>query len=914
MFTGHLFILIVSYFYSWMSPEVIRYSKYSKASDVWSFGVFLWELLTGEVPYKGLDQAAIAYGVAANGLTLPIPSSCPEIFSNLIKSCWHLDPQKRLTFSQIIETLTEISNSSFASTPSDSFTMLQEDWKPEINEMIEQMFNELIKREHELMSREEELERKAAKQQELEDQLNKRIKEVEERERDLVVRELTIALQQFNSNQPPEPKKRRNIFSRSRFNFLKPSSHTKQIDISTPSDFHHCLTVQPDLSILQSYNNNDANTLPPMFATNSNNNINCGNFNNLINNSNNMSTTSSFAGITDTINKSIISNINNNNFGNNNFSTQNSVINNSVIMMPNNLMTPSSPPIGSRSPNLRLRVLVPQTTDINDLSKYNTLNSSNHHISRTKYRRDKSQSNENSCDNLSSAGTPKSTHRGVRHSSRPKTPKKTTIWYDEFRSNSLDSDAILQEKPIDVDETQCQASNTVLTQNQQQQQQQTLQPKRIHRAFFDIGGFLAYFGLGKDFRKEISTINTLNQPKTNKKTRKSVSPNLANRVSKTTNNQISQNNSSECLFDDSNNIAAASRDESPPGLLARVNKTYPCRLKSSPISHKQKLNACNTSTTASSNAFLKRQSKSVCDNVSSSPLTSTAAAILSNNDLNVNITNYDKTTISSTSLSNDYNCTFIPIKAVNNKEKIGSNYTTDDSGVYADGSLNRISIKKSNINPIRPVTLNIKSALEKSSAFQKRKELTSSNSNEDDHLIMNSSSSNSGGVAKSFIIEHLVQGGNTLLEDQIKILLNSTNTTTGCLKSENSQKRFMNYHTPPSSAIINPLNKQSSGGSGDGNNSSMFYNASQMTPCSTDDLFFSSNSEFNPLIMSNHHHMNSPTIVINDVDGAANILTPNTTPPTSTVMQTGNTSSSSNTIKVNSSIDESGNIVQSTML
>ena len=39
--------------YSHMPPEVIKSSNYSKASDVWSFGVLLWELLTGEIPYKG---------------------------------------------------------------------------------------------------------------------------------------------------------------------------------------------------------------------------------------------------------------------------------------------------------------------------------------------------------------------------------------------------------------------------------------------------------------------------------------------------------------------------------------------------------------------------------------------------------------------------------------------------------------------------------------------------------------------------------------------------------------------------------------------------------------------------------------------------------------------------------------------
>lgn len=49
-----------------------------------SYGVLLWELLTGEVPYRGIDGLAVAYGVAANKLTLPIPSTCPEPFARLM--------------------------------------------------------------------------------------------------------------------------------------------------------------------------------------------------------------------------------------------------------------------------------------------------------------------------------------------------------------------------------------------------------------------------------------------------------------------------------------------------------------------------------------------------------------------------------------------------------------------------------------------------------------------------------------------------------------------------------------------------------------------------------------------------------------------------------------------------------------
>jgi serine/threonine protein kinase len=86
-----------------MSPEVIKAGTYSKyflnfiirffiinnfiyrASDVWSYGVLLWELLTGEIPYKGFDSLSIAYGVAINTLTLPIPKTCPEAWGSLMK-------------------------------------------------------------------------------------------------------------------------------------------------------------------------------------------------------------------------------------------------------------------------------------------------------------------------------------------------------------------------------------------------------------------------------------------------------------------------------------------------------------------------------------------------------------------------------------------------------------------------------------------------------------------------------------------------------------------------------------------------------------------------------------------------------------------------------------------------------------
>ncbi|KAH3747640.1 hypothetical protein DPMN_182068 [Dreissena polymorpha] len=53
-----------------------------------SFGIVLWELLTGEIPYKDVDSSAIIWGVGRNSLHLPIPTTIPEGFKLLMRQCW----------------------------------------------------------------------------------------------------------------------------------------------------------------------------------------------------------------------------------------------------------------------------------------------------------------------------------------------------------------------------------------------------------------------------------------------------------------------------------------------------------------------------------------------------------------------------------------------------------------------------------------------------------------------------------------------------------------------------------------------------------------------------------------------------------------------------------------------------------
>ncbi|NXP76729.1 M3K21 kinase, partial [Ramphastos sulfuratus] len=235
--------------YAWMAPEVIKSSMFSKGSDIWSYGVLLWELLTGEVPYRGIDGLAVAYGVAVNKLTLPIPSTCPEPFAKLMKECWEQDPHIRPSFALILEQLTAIEGAVMTEMPQESFHSMQDDWKLE----IQQIFNELRTKEKELRSREEELTRAALQQKSQEELLKRREQQLAEREIDVLERELNIMIFQLNQEKP-NVKKRKGKFKKSRLK-LKDGHR-----ISLPSDFQHKITVQasPNLDKRRSLNSNNS--------------------------------------------------------------------------------------------------------------------------------------------------------------------------------------------------------------------------------------------------------------------------------------------------------------------------------------------------------------------------------------------------------------------------------------------------------------------------------------------------------------------------------------------------------------------------------------------------------------------------------------------------------------------------------
>ncbi|KAL7118478.1 hypothetical protein ACP275_02G004100 [Erythranthe tilingii] len=95
--------------YRWMAPEVIEHKPYDHKADVFSFGVVLWELLTGKIPYEYLTPLQAAVGVVQKGLRPTIPKLTHQKLTELLERCWQQDPALRPDFCEVTELLKQIS-------------------------------------------------------------------------------------------------------------------------------------------------------------------------------------------------------------------------------------------------------------------------------------------------------------------------------------------------------------------------------------------------------------------------------------------------------------------------------------------------------------------------------------------------------------------------------------------------------------------------------------------------------------------------------------------------------------------------------------------------------------------------------------------------------------------------------------
>ncbi|CAN1144620.1 Serine/threonine-protein kinase CTR1 [Linum perenne] len=95
----------------WMAPELLDGSsnRVSEKVDVYSFGIALWEILTGEEPYANMHCGAIIGGIVSNTLRPPIPERCDTEWRKLMEDCWTYEPTDRPSFTDITNKLRNMS-------------------------------------------------------------------------------------------------------------------------------------------------------------------------------------------------------------------------------------------------------------------------------------------------------------------------------------------------------------------------------------------------------------------------------------------------------------------------------------------------------------------------------------------------------------------------------------------------------------------------------------------------------------------------------------------------------------------------------------------------------------------------------------------------------------------------------------
>jgi serine/threonine protein kinase len=87
---------------AYMAPEVLKHQLLSKASDIWSFGVVIWEMLSGVYPHKGLEPSAIMSKSISGELdNLPLAQSFPEEYKLLLSRCWESSHIERISIQGI---------------------------------------------------------------------------------------------------------------------------------------------------------------------------------------------------------------------------------------------------------------------------------------------------------------------------------------------------------------------------------------------------------------------------------------------------------------------------------------------------------------------------------------------------------------------------------------------------------------------------------------------------------------------------------------------------------------------------------------------------------------------------------------------------------------------------------------------
>uniref|UniRef100_A0A8D2LEL6 receptor protein-tyrosine kinase n=1 Tax=Varanus komodoensis TaxID=61221 RepID=A0A8D2LEL6_VARKO len=92
----------------WTAPEAIAFRKFTSASDVWSYGIVMWEVMSfGERPYWDMSNQDVINAIEQD-YRLPPPTDCPASLHQLMLDCWQKDRNARPRFTQVVSSLDKL--------------------------------------------------------------------------------------------------------------------------------------------------------------------------------------------------------------------------------------------------------------------------------------------------------------------------------------------------------------------------------------------------------------------------------------------------------------------------------------------------------------------------------------------------------------------------------------------------------------------------------------------------------------------------------------------------------------------------------------------------------------------------------------------------------------------------------------
>lgn len=94
--------------FRWMAPEMIKRKPYGRKVDMYSFGLILWELVAGKIPYEDMTPIQAAFAVVDKNIRPVIPSECPPVMQALMEQCWSTQPEERPEFWQVVKVLEQL--------------------------------------------------------------------------------------------------------------------------------------------------------------------------------------------------------------------------------------------------------------------------------------------------------------------------------------------------------------------------------------------------------------------------------------------------------------------------------------------------------------------------------------------------------------------------------------------------------------------------------------------------------------------------------------------------------------------------------------------------------------------------------------------------------------------------------------